>query len=401
MKDLYTINLAKKNIQNKKARSYTLMFLVGVLTFILFMSSFIISSLNAGMKSLSDRMGADIIVVPEGYDSKITGAILRGEPNTFFFNRDVLTRVKEYPGVEKAWAQVYLATLSAGCCSFPIQVIGIDFDDDYSVKPWLEHQIKLPMKAGEVVVGANIRGTIKDTVKFFNQEFTIKGRLAKTGMGFDNSVFMTMEETHRLAKEYEKIVHHPIANDMETISSVMIKVKKNTEPKTVANEIREGFRPDRVYPLLPQKLMTEISDSAKNMLFYVYALIGLIWILAFFVLSLVNTLSVKERKREFATIRILGATKKKLKEIVLAESLLINGTGALIGGMCSFVISLAFNNAFSSMLKMPFLRPNILLILLMFIITIILGALLGPLSSIFAIKKMDNTELLLMQRDND
>ncbi len=400
MKNLYTFNLAKKNIKNKKTRSYTLIFLVGVLSFILFMSSFIIFSLKNGMKSLSDRMGADIIVVPEGYDSKITGAILRGEPNTFFFKKDVLRRVKDLPGVEKACAQVYLATLSAGCCSFPIQVIGIDFSDDFSVKPWLEKQIKSPIKAGQVVVGANIVGTINHKVKFFNQEFEIRGRLAKTGMGFDNSVFMTIEETHRLAKEYGKIINHPIAQK-DDISSVMIKLKKNTSPREIQKIIKEEFKGEKVYPLLPRKIMTEVSDSAKNMLVYVYLLIALIWILAFFVLSLVNTLSVKERKREFATIRILGATKKKLSDIILVESLLINGEGALIGAISSFIISISFNNAFSSMLKMPFLRPNILLLVIMFIIVIILGTILGPISSIFAIKNMNKKELLLMQRDND
>ena len=364
MKNLYTFNLAKKNIKNKKTRSYTLIFLVGVLSFILFMSSFIIFPLKNGMKSLSDRMRADIIVVPEGYDSKITGAILRGEPNTFFFKKDVLRRVKDLPGVEKACAQVYLATLSAGCCSFPIQVIGIDFSDDFSVKPWLEKQIKSPIKAGQVVVGANIVGTINHKVKFFNQEFEIRGRLAKTGMGFDNSVFMTIEETHRLAKEYGKIINHPIAQK-DDISSVMIKLKKNTSPREIQKIIKEEFKGEKVYPLLPRKIMTEVSDSAKNMLVYVYLLIALIWILAFFVLSLVNTLSVKERKREFATIRILGATKKKLSDIILVESLLINGEGALIGAISSFIISISFNNAFSSMLKMPFLRPNILLLVIM------------------------------------
>ena len=400
MKNLYTLNLAKKNIKNKKTRSYTLIFLVGVLSFILFMSSFIIFSLKNGMKSLSDRMGADIIVVPEGYDSKITGAILRGEPNTFFFKKDVLRRVKDLPGVEKACAQVYLATLSAGCCSFPIQVIGIDFSDDFSVKPWLEKQIKSPIKAGQVVVGANIVGTINHKVKFFNQEFEIRGRLAKTGMGFDNSVFMTIEETHRLAKEYGKIINHPIAQK-DDISSVIIKLKKNTSPREIQKIIKEEFKGEKVYPLLPRKIMTEVSDSAKNMLIYVYLLIALIWILAFFVLSLVNTLSVKERKREFATIRILGATKKKLSDIILVESLLINGEGALIGAISSFIISISFNNAFSSMLKMPFLRPNILLLVIMLIIVIILGTILGPISSIFAIKNMNKKELLLMQRDND
>lgn len=401
MKKLNIYNLAKKNIENKRARSYTLIFLIAILTFILFMSSFIITSLKNGMNSLSDRVGADIIVVPEGYDSKITGAILRGEPNTFFFGKDVLYKVKKVKGVEKASGQVYLATLSAGCCSFPIQVIGVDFDDDFIIKPWLEKQIKKPLGKSEIVVGANIRGTMRSTVKFFNQEFEIKGRLAKTGMGFDNSVFMTIEETNRLAKEYEKIINHPISKDKEVISSVMVKINKNEDPKEVAKAIKNEFKNEKVYPLLPQNMMTEISDSAKNMVLYSYVLIALIWVLAFFVLTLVNTLSVKERKREFATIRILGATKKKLRNIVLAESLIINGTGAIIGGVFSFVISIAFNNAFSTMFKMPFLRLNFVLMILMLLITIILGTLLGPISSIFAISNMNKAELLLMQRDND
>lgn len=146
-------------------------------------------------------------------------------------------------------------------------------------------------------------------LNFFNQEFDIRGRLAKTGMGFDNSVFMTIEETHRLAKEYEKIINHPVAKK-DDISSILVKVEKNKDPKTIQKLIKEEFKKEKVYPLLPRKIMTQVSDSAKNMLVYVYILIALIWILAFFILSLVNTLSVKERKREFATIRILGATKK-------------------------------------------------------------------------------------------
>ncbi|MDU7115725.1 MAG: ABC transporter permease, partial [Peptoniphilus harei] len=66
-----------------------------------------------------------------------------------------------------------------------------------------------------------------------------------------------------------------------------------------------------------------------------------------------------------------------------------------------FVLSITFNNIFSSLLNMPFLRPNIFLMILMLIIVIILGTLLGPISSIIAINKINKAELLLMQRDND
>ena len=144
--------IAFKNIQNKSVRSASLIILTAILTLVLFLSSFLILSLRNGMHSLANRMGADIIVVPEGYDSKIRGAILRGEPNTFFLDKSVVEKIRAIDGVEIASPQLFIATLSAGCCSFPIQVIGFDSDTDFVVKPWLETQAKIQIKKGEVLV---------------------------------------------------------------------------------------------------------------------------------------------------------------------------------------------------------------------------------------------------------
>lgn len=193
--------IAFKNIQNKSVRSASLIILTAILTLVLFLSSFLILSLRNGMRSLANRMGADIIVVPEGYDSKIRGAILRGEPNTFFLDKSVVEKIRAIDGVEIASPQLFIATLSAGCCSFPIQVIGFDSDTDFVVKPWLETQAKLPLEKGEILVGNNIVGDMHKHVKFFNQEFIIRGRLAKTGMGFDNTVFVNFDEARRLANQ--------------------------------------------------------------------------------------------------------------------------------------------------------------------------------------------------------
>ena len=164
---LGAMGLARRNIRNKPGRAYGLMALTAILCFVLFLSSFLILSLKNGIHSLSGRMGADLIVVPEGYDSKITGAILRGEPNSFFFDQSVAERVRALPGVEEASPQIFLATLSAGCCSYPLQLIGVDFDTDFSVVPWLSSQVKLPLKEGEIIVGASIEGTYNSEVKFF------------------------------------------------------------------------------------------------------------------------------------------------------------------------------------------------------------------------------------------
>ena len=193
VKKLTVIELAKQNLKRKPFRTVSLIVLTAVLAFSLFCGSFLVKSLNGGMQSLANRLGADIIVVPQGYDSKIESALLRGEPNSFYFKLEVVDRLKKIEGIERASPQLFVATLSAGCCSFPLQVIGIDFDSDFTIKPWLQQQVKLPLAQNQIVVGSNIVGNTHSEVKFFNQPFVIAGRLAKTGMGFDNSVFMTIE----------------------------------------------------------------------------------------------------------------------------------------------------------------------------------------------------------------
>lgn len=401
MDNLGTFGLAKRNIKNKPARSYGLMALTGILCFILFFGSFMIYSLKRGISSLSDRMGADIIVVPEGYDSKVTGAILRGEPNSFFFDKSVEERVEKTEGVEKAAPQLFLATLSASCCSFPIQIIGIDFDRDFTVVPWLEKQAQLPLKDGEVIVGSNVEGTIHEEVKFFSRPFKIKGRLAKTGMGFDNTVFMSIEQAKELAVEFEKLIQTPDAGDENMISSVMVRVKRGEDPEKVLKNLRAEFKNDGIYPILSKQMMSEVSKNMEGMLVYVYVLMALLWLLAFCVLILVYSVSLKERKREFAMLRILGSTKLKLRNIVLSEVFIINITGASIGTVFGLVCALLFSPAVGDSLKMPFLQPGIAPMLILAAAAILAGTLLGPIASLFSLIKMSSAEPALLLREND
>ena len=393
--------IAFKNIQNKSVRSASLIILTAILTLVLFLSSFLILSLRNGMHSLANRMGADIIVVPEGYDSKIRGAILRGEPNTFFLDKSVVEKIRKIDGVEIATPQLFIATLSAGCCSFPIQVIGFDSDTDFVVKPWLATQAKLPLEKGEVLVGHNIVGDMHEHVKFFNQEFIIRGRLAKTGMGFDNTVFVNFEEARRLVKEYEKVLKLEDKDHENMISCVMIKVDNSVDPVEIQNNIRSEFAGQGVYPLLSQSMMNEVSTSTQDMIKYVYILIALVWLLVFLVLTLVYSITIKERKREFATLRILGASKKHLRRIILSEIFTINISGAACGSVLGLIISILFGTWFSQSFKMPFLAPNVLTLAIIFIAVFAIGTIMGPLSSLISIKKMNAEELGLLLRQND
>ena len=381
-KKLTVIELAKQNLKRKPFRTVSLIVLTAVLAFSLFAGSFLVKSLNGGMQSLSNRLGADIIVVPQGYDSKIESALLRGEPNSFYFKSEVVDRLKKIEGVDLASPQLFIATLSAGCCSFPLQVIGIDFDSDFNIKPWLERQIRLPLTDNQIVVGNNIVGDTHSEVKFFNQPFVITGRLAKTGMGFDNSVFMTLENAKRLAKEYERIMEHPVAQDEDLISSVMVRIKPNADVKTVAQRILTEFEGEQIYPLISKRMMTNISASIANLNVYIYVLLALLWLLSFIVLAVSFSSIFHERKEEFGMLRIIGGTKKKLAQLASAEAFIISASGAGIGTVLSCLIVLLFNQAIIAGLKMPFLTPPVLWILSCAVLTLLAISLIGPLAAL-------------------
>ena len=399
MDKLDTITLAKLNIQRKPVRSVSLAVLTFALAFTLFTGSFLVKSLEEGLSSLSNRLGADIIVVPQGYDSKIEGALLRGEPNNFYFERTALDVVRSIDGVEKASPQLFVATLSAGCCSFPLQVIGLDFDSDFCILPWLKQHVKFPLKDNQIIVGANIVGNYNSELKFFNQPFAIAGRLSKTGMGFDNSVFMSVQNAQRLIKEYERIMQHPASDNENLISSIMVRVKSGSNIMQVAQKIRSAFKGQQLYPLAAKNMMSNVASAIENLSFYIYILTLVLWILTVLVLFPFFSSIINERKKEFAMLTILGATKKKIVSLAFTEALVISGGGAAGGSMLALCVVLLFNQAFSQAVKLPYLRPHALWICGLFLIVTLLVSATGPIASLKMVRQFSKAEDALNARE--
>jgi len=395
---LSLFNMAMMNVKRQVKRTTFLSLLMFVLAFVLFSGTFLVKSLKGGLASLSSRLGADIIVVPQGYDGKIEGALLRGEPNTFWFDISAVEKIKSVEGVVKASPQLFIATLSASCCSFPLQIIGIDFDTDFNVLPWLAKEVKLPLQESQIVVGSNIVGNIHGELKFFNQPFIIAGRLNKTGMGFDNSVFMSIENARRLAKEYERIIRHPIAHDESLISSVMVKIAPDAQAKKVAEAIKEKFKGEQIYPLIAKRMMSNVSSGIENLSTYITFLITALYVLSFAVLMLSFSSIFNERRGEFAMMRVIGARKTVIARLAALETLIISVPGSFFGILISLTSLLLFDNAIATSLRMPYLSPSFLWTFSTALIAFVVISLIAPLSSIRTVFKLTKSEIALARQ---
>ena len=118
--------LALSNIRRKPYRTAALISVSALLAAVLFASFILSSSLKSGIKVFQKRLGADLMIVPEGYTAQMKSVLLTGEPNYFYMDKSAEEIIRKIDGVEKASSQFYLTSLSESCCDFPSQIIGFD-----------------------------------------------------------------------------------------------------------------------------------------------------------------------------------------------------------------------------------------------------------------------------------
>lgn len=121
----------------------------------LFTSSLIVFNIKTGMDKAVERMGADIIVIPNGYKEDLKTAMFTGKACTIYFEGNWAEKLSSVEGVKKASSQLYLATMTYSlCCVGGNQLIAYDEDTDFIVKSWLYEDGKL--KKDEVIVGSDL-----------------------------------------------------------------------------------------------------------------------------------------------------------------------------------------------------------------------------------------------------
>lgn len=402
MKRKIDINfLAKENIKQKRIRSIGLMLLVGMLAFTLFISTFMVLSLKGGMDSLNSRLGADILIVPEGYEGDIEGAILNGSPSNFYMKSDLVEKVSGVSGVKNASPQVYVATLSLSCCSMPTQIVGVDFNSDFIIKSWVENSIKIPLKDGEIIVGNNIYTNQGESLKFFEHEYTVAGKLGKTGFGFDDTIFTTIDEAKKMVRYASEISNTQLTTDNKLISNILVKLEDNANPREVYVNLQKELSGQGVKAMMSQEIMSEVQSKISNLSVYIYVLVAIVWLLAFILLNIVFSMNLNERKKEYGILRIIGATKKMLKQLCILESLYISIIGAVGGISISLIVCWLFNSSISESIEMPFLAPDIYVIASISLLTLIMSSIIGPLASLKTINTINKKELALIIKDND
>ena len=391
--------LAILNLAGKKGRSAALFLFALLLSATTFAAALVLSSLRRGLESLELRLGADIIVTPEtAYVKKgIENILLYGNRTYFYMPKKRLDEVLSVEGVDRASPQMFLATLSSGCCSVGLQIIGFDPETDFTVRPWLTKAFKGSLGKGDIIVGSKISIPESRTLKFYGESCRIVAQLGETGTGLDNAVYTTLETIKHLIEASVRLGFNDklVGNPDKSISSVMVKLKDGYDVTDVARQIDRKVK--QVKAVKTKSMTSEISNNIASISKIVGVLIAIIWLLCLAVMLVVSTLITGERKKEFAVLRTAGASQKKLSRLILSEALIVNTAGALAGIMLVSLAVFPFRTAIEGAVNLPFLTPSIpaclLLVLLSLLTTVVAGSLTSA-GSALKIARLDTGMIL-------
>ena len=402
-KALSTHRLSLLNLQRKPFRTWALITVVAVLSFVLFGGSIMTMSMENGIKGLEDRLGADIVVVPEGYDQEFQGVMIQGEPVYFFMDKDVLEKVRSCEAVEIASPQFYLASLNAECCGDSVPIIGFEPETDFTVQPWISEQYSKGLNYGEVIIGDDINVEEDGTILFFGKNYKVASRLERTGSGgVDVSCFVTMDTIADLyadAKEKGAYFKEGVTYE-NSISSIMVRVKEGYTLNQAMIQIRKATE-GSVEIVQTQSMINSVGGSLGGVVSYLYVIAIVFWVLAVVLLSIVFSVTANERKKEFALFRILGATRKRLSNLILTEAFYISLSGGVLGIALAALIVFPFSTYIGDQMGIPYLQPEMGSILLIFVISLVLSAIVGPLASAHSARKISRAETYHTMREGE
>ena len=225
-----------------------------------------ILNLSYDIQNASDKLGADIMIVPAGYDPRIDSVLLSGKPSASYLPENSLEIIKNLArekilGIEKISPQVFMATLRASCCAYPVQIMGIDYASDFIIKSWLDKNFERGLNDDEIILGFHSKGNVGDEIIFFDKPLKIVGKLERTGMGIDSSVFMNRNTIIELAKAADKIKTQKLAENNNLISVIMLKLKAGEDSQTTAKVLNRELNSQGMYALFSKKFVNNISST--------------------------------------------------------------------------------------------------------------------------------------------
>jgi putative ABC transport system permease protein len=246
--------------------------------------------------------------------------------------------------------QIFVATHTIPeLSSSPVNIYGIDPVTDFTIQPWLQQPPEKLLGPGEVIAGSDIAGEVSSQISVSGHQYTIAGKLDPTRSAADHSLFLRMDDAYTLAAAEEAIAPRSTGVAPGSINAVLVKAAPDADPELVGAKIQQPFSSSDIRVIGRNFALEPVSQEIQGL----PNLLNMISVVVVFaslpLIALIAAMVAHERQREIGLLRAMGAKRKLIFSLVMAESLILSAVGGILGiGTSLAVFVLAHTGGFFS-----------------------------------------------------
>ena len=384
-------------IRNKPGRNLAAAFCFALIAANLFTGQYLIAGEVGSVDQGVNRMGADLLVVPSEYTQLLSGAesddtmaIVAVLPSIYRFNRDFLSEIGTVQGVAGVSAQLFVRAVNIPeLSSSPINVYGIDPKTDFTIQPWLQDPLSDPLGTGEVLIGRDIRGKVKDAIPIAGRTYTVVGVLDRTQSEMDHALFLSMDDALVLASAETAVPTDvptggpPIASG--GVNAGLVRVAPGEDRDVVVSRINRLGSAADITVIGRHFSLDPISQNLNGLPGILNAISAIVLIAAFPLIALIAAMVAHERRHEIGLLRSMGATRPIVVFLVMAESLSLAALGAVAGIVASLVLLFVLDaiGFLNSALQVSFRTPGAAEIVVLAGMAFLVVISMGTLASVY------------------
>lgn len=419
-------NLALQNLGRRKARSLLLMAAVAVATGVIFTGATLMRSIDRSMAVGFARLGADLMVVPEGALTNITAALLVVEPTDLTLDGDLFEKA-HLASVSRAAPQRIrrVSNSGVGGPNDSVDLVGFDPDLDFTIQPWLVEKINRGIRPGDVILGAGREGALGSQLLIFGKPHTVYGRLGRTGVGtHERGLFMTFATLGALApairqnqpapgsgaSEHQGHAGHAApeaaatdphaghaghaGHDMPGPESAVDDVGKVTgylielAPGATSLQARFAILSSLkgVKAVSGDSTLSGIRQGLAALLNGMLALMALMFVSTALMVCVLFSAIVTERRGELGLLKAIGARRRQIVGLMVTEAVLATGMGGAVGVVLGVLVMRLYERSLVYFLEnvgVPFLWLDWPQMIAIAAIAVLLACLIGASGALY------------------
>lgn len=346
-----TTRYAFQVISHSRFRSVTVFLLVFITTVCIFGTAMFTDNIRAGADRIYGNTGTDLYIVPQEYLENTKDLLFKGKACMIPFKTDVYDQIAALDGAAAVSRQLYLETLELSCCAAGgLQVVAYDPETDFAVRKWTDRAQQLG--ADEILAGSAGAFTVGETVDLFGRTFTVAGILEETGMGYDQSLFLTYEAADDItaSKEYS----YMFGEKTGLVSMLLIQQEPGSDLGALTKAAKNTLDGTGLSVYAIDELAAGIKGSIRTLTAAVRIMNVFAVVIAAVSLFAMVTLTVHQRRKTAGSLLSVGCTKGQVLRLFAAEYLWLFILGTAAGILLVCVLLLPLHDVIKTALELPY-----------------------------------------------